>query len=455
MKIFLKELHENFPEFEIRNYDENAFFTVFNSDSRTIHSDELFIPIKGDKFDGHNFIVSALNNGASMALCESSQSLLVKDCLKPVILVDSIKEGLEKILNLYTSHIKVPIIAITGSVGKTTTRKMLSTILASKGKVLSADKSNINTVWGNATLLSNYVDQNYIVLECGMDHAGEIAWHMNSVDPDLGILLNVGYVHAEALGSIEAVYEEKKNMADYLNRTGKPLVLNIDDEYLARIMQDFKSELITFGVNEYADYKISNTIMNKEGISFTLTNKGEDYIVSIPVYGEALAYNATAAVAAANKLGVSIEDSVLALKKFVPEIERFEIKPIPNSDSVLVDDAYNANPESMKMSIETFAKLYPKGVYHRVVILGDMRELGKVTEQEHAKLGESVRSLGFEEVFYIGEYFKYFQLGKEIMDTKDIASLIQGIISKYPKSAILLKASHSVGLSEIAKSLSI
>ena len=172
MKIYLKDIKERFPEFEIRNYDENAFFTAFNHDSRTIKDGEIFIPIVGEKFDGHDFILQALNDGADMAICEAKKSLLVKDAIKPVILVDSVREGLQKIMSLYTSHIDAKIMGITGSAGKTTTRKILSTILSCNGSVLSAEGSNINTVWGNAVLLSKYTDEKYIVLECGMDHPG-------------------------------------------------------------------------------------------------------------------------------------------------------------------------------------------------------------------------------------------------------------------------------------------
>ncbi|NTW90845.1 MAG: hypothetical protein HGA35_02785, partial [Erysipelotrichaceae bacterium] len=155
MKIYLRDIKERFPEFEIRNYDDNAYFTGFNHDSRTIRHNEIFIPIVGDNFDGHDFILQALNDGASMSICEAKKSLLIKDAIKPVILVDSIKEGLQKILNYSVSFINVPIIGITGSAGKTTTRKMLTTILSGDEKVLSTEGTNINTVWGNAVLLSH------------------------------------------------------------------------------------------------------------------------------------------------------------------------------------------------------------------------------------------------------------------------------------------------------------
>lgn len=450
MIIYLKDIKERFPEFEIRNYNDSESFTAFNHDSRTINPRELFIPIVGDKFDGHDFILQALNGGASMAICEARKSLLVKDATKPVIFVDSIKEGLQKILSLYTSHINATIIGITGSAGKTTTRKILSTILNSKGSVLSAEGSNINTVWGNAALLSKYTDEEYVVLECGMDHPGEIAWHMNSVDPDLGILLNVGYVHAEALGSIEGVYEEKKNMADYLDRMGKPLILNIDDERLQRIVPLYKSKLITYGYNPDADFRIESSVLNKDGIDFKLVYDGKFYDGHLNAYGEKLVYNVVAAIAAATMLGMTIEDCLHSLNNFEPESGRFEVVHL-NDGNVIVNDAYNANPVSMEMSLQTFDKLFSSSEYHRIVILGDMKELGEIAAEKHKALGELVNSLHFDEIYFLGDYFKDFGMGEELKAVTEATGIIKGYLESNngKKIAILCKGSHSTGIYEI------
>ncbi|MBU1120022.1 UDP-N-acetylmuramoyl-tripeptide--D-alanyl-D-alanine ligase [Patescibacteria group bacterium] len=449
MKIYLRDIKERFPEFEIRNYDDNAYFVGFNHDSRTIKSNEIFIPIVGDNFDGHDFILQALKDGASMSICESKKSLLVKDATKPVILVYTIKEGLQKILNHSLSSINAPIVGITGSAGKTTTRKMLTTILSGEGEVLSTEGNNINTVWGNAVLLSQYTDEKYIVLECGMDHAGEIAWHMNSVDPDLGILLNVGYVHAENLGSIEKVYEEKKNMADYLNKTGKPLVLNIDDDRLVRIAKTYTAKLITFGKKENSDYKIFESNMRRDGLFVKFSFQGQVYEFGINAFGEGLAYNAVAAIAAAHELGMSLEKCVSNIKRFVPEKGRFEIVDLNNA-GVIVNDAYNANPISMDMSLKTFNKLFPKDEYHRIVVLGDMKELGDVASEKHMELGKLVKELEFNETYYIGDYFNDFNFGTEVKSIDEIVTLLKEQMSHVTqKVAILCKGSHSTGLYQI------
>ena len=215
MEVYLKDIQNRFPEFDIRNYQEESFFVGFSHDSRSIKKGEIFIPIVGYNFDGHDFILQAFENGASMSLCEKAKyDGDEMDVNEPIILVDSIEDGLMKLLNYAISPITAPVVGITGSTGKTTTKKMLVTILKSQMKVLHGDKSN--TVWGNAVILSEYDDHDAVVLECGMDRKGEIAWHVNSVDPDLGILLNVGHVHGEKVGGIEQIYEEKKDLAEYM-----------------------------------------------------------------------------------------------------------------------------------------------------------------------------------------------------------------------------------------------
>ena len=152
MKVYLKDIKERFPEFEIKNYDDSAYFTAFSYDTREDVDGSIYIPIVGSKFDGYNFIKVALEQSANMSFCENSKSELVNDVEKPIVFVDSIEEGLEKVLNFAIKDINKPIVAITGSTGKTTTKRMLVKILETEKKVLWSD--HFNTVWGNAVLLS-------------------------------------------------------------------------------------------------------------------------------------------------------------------------------------------------------------------------------------------------------------------------------------------------------------
>ena len=451
MDISLKDLAERFPEFSIKNYDEDAFFVGFSHDSRTIKENELFIPIVGEKFDGHNYIFEAFENGASIAICVKEKYNPDWDGLNmPIVIVKSIEDGLQKILNYAISHITAPVVGITGSTGKTTTKGMLVTILKSQMKVLHADRSN--TVWGNAVILSKYNDHDVVVLECGMDRKGEIAWHVNSIDPDLGILLNVGHVHAEKVGTIEDVYKEKKDLADYMERTGKPLVLNIDDERLSRIYENYRegAELITIGQREDADFVISDIKTDKSGTHFKFSYYDNALSVSLKIFGEGYAYNAMAAIATANRLGVSIDNCIKGVELFENNEGRFE--KLEYKDRItIVNDAYNANPTSMDMALKTFYQICPSNDYHRIVVLGDMKELGEVSSEEHKRLGEIVKSYNFEEVYYVGEMYSDFNYGEYLESSDEVAAMLNIRFEelKEKKIAVLLKSSNSIGLYQV------
>lgn len=448
MKVELKEIQKRFPEFEIRNYREDVYFIGFSHDSRTIKKGELFIPIVGENFDGHEFILEAFERGASVALCErgkyDADNMNVNE---PIILVDSIEEGLMKVLNYSISHITAPIVAITGSTGKTTTKQMLVTILKQQKKVLYGEKSN--TVWGNAVILSQYEDHEVIVLECGMDRKGEIAWHVNSVDPDLGILLNIGHVHAEKIGSIEDIYNEKKDLADYMEKTGKPLVLNVDDEWLARIEKEYNkdSELITFGTRDNVDFQIVDSKVDSFGTHFAFKYYDNKMDVNLKVFGEGYAYDAMAAIIAANRLGIPIDVCIKGVKLFENSEGRFETLEYKNN-TIIVNDAYNANPASMDMSLKTFDRLYGSADFYKIVILGDMRELGEVSVEKHRELGEKVKNYNFDEVYYVGQMFDEFGVGERLESADEVAAMLNVKLEtlKNRNVAILLKASNSIGL---------
>jgi UDP-N-acetylmuramoyl-tripeptide--D-alanyl-D-alanine ligase len=442
MKTNLGTIKNRLPEFDILNY-EDVEITGVSYDSRTIEKGDIFFPLEGDNFNGHDFIPEAFEGGAVATLCDIEHVKQYVDRKEPIIVVNSIEEGLEKVVNVLFSDILAPRVAITGSTGKTTTREMLVKILKSHGTVLSSDR-NFNTLWGNAKLLAQYNDEDYIVLELAMDRPGEIAWQCRAIEPDLGAILNVGYVHAENVGGIENVFKNKKDLADYLHRTGKPLVLNADDEWLQKIEKTYTYQLLTYG-KLGKDFRLLDTNVTRSGTTFTFQHDGSDYTAKISAYGKELAYNALAAIALADLLSIEIEESIKALESYEAFSGRFEIKEI-NDFLTIVNDAYNANPTSMKMAIETFEDIFDKDKYERVVILGDMKELGEVTDRQHEKLGELVESKGFDKVYYIGDFYNDFGIGEKLINWQEAKEIISRMQRKDKDLAILLKASHSIGL---------
>ena len=338
------------------------------------------------------------------------------------------------------------IIAITGSTGKTTTRKMLVKILEDHGSVLSTS-SNYNSLWGNAKLLSKYKNEKYVVLEFAMDSPGHVALQSNIIKPDLGAVLNVGYVHMENIGSIEKIYEGKKALADFLLKHQKPVVINTDDQWLNKIVETGKPDIVTYGYDSQ-DCQLIKSENGKDGLSISFSYKDKIYNGHIPIYGKDFAYNILAAIALAKISGIEIEDSLKSLSLFKSEDGRFEIIDIKEGVKI-VNDAYNANPTSMKMSIETFNDVFDKEKYNRIVILGDMKELGEVSREQHKLLGELVRSKGFDKVYYIGDYYKDFNFGERLNTWQEAKEIIDNLENDEKDISILLKASHSIGLFNI------
>lgn len=452
MRIYLKEIKERYPEFEIFNYKESFYFETFNHDSRVNIPKSLFIPIVGENFNGHDYLLDALGNGCIASLYQKDNVKGDINTTCPIIVVEDIMEALEKILNIVRENIEVPIIAITGSTGKTTTREMLAKVLSKKGKVLTSDR-NYNTLWGNAYLLSTYTDEKYIVLEFGMDKMDEIASQCRAIKPDMGILLNVGHVHAQILGGIENIYKAKKELADYLRENSKLLILNTDDERLSHIVSEFSKEKIFTIGSIQADIEFSNIMVRENGTYFSLKYLGKLYEVALSILGKGYAYNALASIATAFKLGFTIEESIEQIKKYEGFNGRFEILKRSNNFTI-INDAYNANPTSMVMALETFKDIWGKrGDIKKILVLGDMKELGEVTEQEHRKIGEIVKNMGIEDVYYLGEYYDSFNTGKSISSIERVIKILKKEMKSKKDTVVLLKGSHGTLLYTIPDKL--
>lgn len=444
MKVFLRDIKERLPELEILNYREDVSFSKFSHDTRELEKDSLYIPIVGENFDGNAYISEALSNGSTLSLCEESKRDMVKDVTSPVILTGDILDTLGKILDIALEDIrnKAKIIAVTGSTGKTTTREMLSCVLSRDGGVLHSSK-NFNTLWGNAEVLDDYTDERYIVLEFGVDKPGEIVSQCKAINPDAGILLNIGFVHAGPLGGIENIYKEKKVLADTLSENNGFLALNIDDERLRRIEKDFQGKLMTFGKDITADVKILDTILSEGGTRVKITFNGDEYDINLKILGKGYVYNACAVFCIGLEMGMSPLDIVSGLEEYEGFEGRFEIINL-NENVDIINDAYNANPTSMDMAIDTFNELYRGKYEDMVLILGDMKELGEYTEEEHRKIGNMVKDLGFkqENVYFLGEYYDYFGYGQRLLDLEDTKEVVNRYINTNRKVIFLIKGSH-------------
>ena len=314
---------------------------------------------------------------------------------------------------------------------------MISSVLGEDGKVLHSGQ-NFNTLWGNAEVLDDYTDEKYIVLEFGIDKEGEMEGLCKSINPGYGVFLNVGNVHAEALGSVENIFKEKRKLADYLNEENGFLALNIDDERLKGVKDNFNGNLMTFGRDMQSDVKILNRSLSLGGTNVRIAYDNSEFDIHLKVLGKGYAYNACAAFCIGIEMGLSIENIRNGLKKYNGFGGRFQTVEVDKNISI-INDAYNANPTSMSMSIETFNELYKGKDVEKVLILGDMRELGQYTEEEHRKIAKLIKDLGYneEKVFFLGKNFKHFKYGSEIDSPEEVVEIIRRYQRKKNKSHFL------------------
>lgn len=450
---------------EVLNINIDTTFQIvgISTDTRTIQKGNLFVPLTGESFNGHNFVITALNTGAETSLCNLSE-YENRDELKKykdkLILVENAEKAYFKIMSYWRDQFKeLKVIGIGGSVGKTTTKEMIRAICEQDGETIYT-KENLNTAIAMCSVVNEIKeDTKYLVCEMGTDSFGEITEEAEIVKPDIGVCLSVTATHAEKLGgNIEGVAKAESEMVEYFKDRGT-ILLNIDDEYVSNMQNLVKeSEIITFSKSsDQSDIKVENYEINDEGMSVSLNILKN---IFVPTWGEGNLYNIMAAAGIAKKLNITDEIIRKGLKNYAPVHGRLTFYNLSNN-AVLLDDAYNANPQSMKQSIEVFNKLY-KGK-KKIYILGDMRELGIHSNEAHKNLAEIIKQYCPDVLFYFGEYGGMI---KELTGVKNIylypntvtdfeAEIHTRVIKEYIDNDtwLLAKGSKGTGVWRIADKL--
>jgi UDP-N-acetylmuramoyl-tripeptide--D-alanyl-D-alanine ligase len=363
-----------------------ARFDGVSTDSRSIEPGCLFVALRGEKFDAHTFLADVAQLGAAGAVVEAGHPRPETPGAFALFEVESTLAALGGLGRSLRRRFPIPLGAVTGSNGKTTTKEMIAAILTTRGDVLATQGNLNNEIGVPLTLLRLESRHRSAVIEMGMNHPGEIDRMVRIAEPDAGLVTVIQAAHLEGLGSIEGVAQAKGEMFRALRADGLAVV-NLDDRRVVEQARASGRRMLTFGTAPEADVQLSAIDSHDEhGLAFRITVKGREYPVRVPHVGQHNAMNACAAFAMGVALGFAPEACVAGLARAPVHSRRLELKRTP-AGIVVIDDCYNANPSSMKAALETLAKLASTG--RAIAVLGDMLELGPTEEQEHRGVGES------------------------------------------------------------------
>jgi len=412
------------------------------TDSRKITPGCLFLPWVGEKFDGHNFIDAALDAGAAGCLCAKLPQDIRAD--KFYIKVADTRLALRALASAYRDRFDIPVVQITGSVGKTTTKEMVASVLGAKYRVLKTEGNFNNDIGAPLTLLNLTAEHEAAVIETGMNHFGEIEYLGAMVRPDVAVISNIGDAHIEFLGSREGILQAKCEIFAHLKEGGLA-VLNGDDALLDTVEIPFKT--VRCGQSEHCQARVSDIAdLGVEGITCTVETEQDRYELMIPAPGEHMVYSASIAVAVGEALGLARDEIVRGVAAYEPTGSRMRVVRLPEG-RILLDDCYNANPQSVTAALEVLAKT---DCARRVAVLGDMGELGDLTDQAHYNMGALAAMLGIDCVVAIGEKAARIADGTALgggevlhFATKEEAiETLEELLE--PDTVMLVKASHSM-----------
>jgi UDP-N-acetylmuramoyl-tripeptide--D-alanyl-D-alanine ligase len=422
----------------------DAVFTAVTTDSRAIDQGDLFIAIPGENFDGHNFVPEAGQKGAAGAIVSSPI-----DTELAQIEVPDTTRALGELASQWRSRFDIPVLAITGSNGKTTVTAMTASILNHRGNCLSPERS-FNNQWGvPLTLLRLKSGHDFAVIEMGTNHMGEIDYLSKITRPTVAVITNVASAHLEGLNSLEQIAEAKAEIFSGLNESGAA-VINIDDRF-SRQWHDQASvrlkqgRVITFGIENPADVSVSNLQPQWFSSAFDLHINEQCQTVTLPLPGRHNVMNALASAAICHAAGVSMADIKEGLESAQGVAGRLDLKQGIRG-SLVIDDSYNANPQSIKAGIDVLSEFQGK----KILVLGAMAELGQASSQLHREVGQYAKRNGVETLFCLvpkgvahgAEYAAGFGEGAQVYDSIDpLVSALENHLDN--NVAVLVKGSRS------------
>jgi len=412
------------------------------TDSREAKNNTIFFALKGENFDGNNFANDAINKGCEIAVVDDPK-IVEND---KFVLVPDVLKTLHSIALSHRNIFNIPFIGITGTNGKTTTKELISTVLGKKYKTYATKGNYNNHIGVPITILSIKNDAEIAVVEMGANHVGEIHELCQLAKPSYGIITNIGKAHLEGFKNIENITKAKSELYEYIKNNNGKVFVNYDDPKLFKLSGNLPK--ITYGKSQNADY-FGEIHKTNKFLKITFSCKkslNKKYVISSNVFGNYNFENIMAAISVGSYFGVEKEDIKKAIESYIPTNNRSQL--IETDRNTILMDAYNANPTSMNQAIEAF---YSMNLANKVVILGDMLELGEDSKKEHAKILNEVLKQKYDKILLVGKEFSAVAKNGQNLscfyDNKEIITWLKH--NPLSNSNILIKASRGVGLEKI------
>ena len=418
-------------------YDLFIHNPQITTDSRNCPKGSIFFALKGDKFDGNQYAGKALASGCVYAVIDNPDYYIGERTIP----VDNVLKTLQQLAHHHRKVLGLPIIGITGTNGKTTTKELLAAVLSTKFNLLYTEGNFNNHIGVPLTLLRLTHDHEMAVIEMGASHPGDIKELVDIVHPNYGIITNVGRAHLEGFGSFEGVIRTKGELYDYIRRSKGKIFIKKENEYLQSIAKGI--EQITYGNGDDA-FASGQVVSCDPFLVFNWKQQGKLHTVETHIIGSYNLDNVLAAVAVGRFFKIPAERISRAIAAYEPTNNRSQFKKTDNNE--LIIDAYNANPSSMKVALDNFITM---PVQPKAIILGDMRELGPTSDELHAEVVAQIKKGQFDKVFLCGEHFS--KVGKEFSPFATTEAMVEELRKQPLKGYhILIKGSHSMGLEKLA-----
>ena len=427
--------------------DSGAPVTGVTTDSRAVQPGQLFIPLVGERFDGHAYISKALEGGAAGCLTAAAPETLLPG--KLYIQVADTRLALKALASWYRNKFDLPVVQVTGSAGKTTTKEMIASVLSQRYNTLRTEGNFNNDIGAPLTLLRLMPEHQAAVIETGMNHFGEIRYLGEMVRPDIAVITNVGDAHIENLGNTrQGILRAKCEIFENLTPEGVA-VLNGDDALLNTVT--LPQTILRCGVGDGCGVHVTDIDdRGLEGVACTVTIEGEHYRLTTSAPGRYMIYPMAMAAAIGRRLGLTGEEIAAGVAAYTTVGSRMHLIRLPG-ERLVIDDCYNANPQSMAEGLRMLAA---SPAQHRVAVLGDMGELGQLTAQAHRDMGALTRRLGLTAVAVGEKMHALTETDPQAQWFATVEEAMPAIRQLFtPGTAVLVKASHAMHFERIVKEL--